>query len=145
MAKKTIKPKKPDWTPKLSGDLYCSPACGGGCTRKEYDAAMAVSQGIARRLGEGWAARVWENLGWHASAAHSSGLVTVYPNYRGVTHGRVTGYYVCLSVGGKQFTTDGRTPKDAIRKALEIGFRYGTGIMDDVHKLNADLRLVLCK
>lgn len=50
------------------GGRFCSPACGMGCTRAQYDHAQVSASELARQLGSGWVAEVWENLGWHFKA-----------------------------------------------------------------------------
>jgi hypothetical protein len=57
------------WTPKLQGDVFCSPACGGGCKKADFDRANEVAKALASMMGHGWAPRVWENLGWHFEVA----------------------------------------------------------------------------
>jgi hypothetical protein len=97
------------WTPVSRGGLYCSPACGAGCTRKEYDRAVRDADRLVRRLrGSGWRAEVWENLGWHFRAV--SGTVQVTGDRRG-EGGRLR--YTCLisddvdrSQGGSVLWTD---------------------------------------
>lgn len=74
----TLPPLVPDkWTPKLSGTVYCSPACGGGCTKADFDKATTSAQHLANRLGHGWFAHVWENLGWHWEANKRRAGVTL--------------------------------------------------------------------
>lgn len=54
------------WTPQAQrGGIYCSPRCGGKCTREAYDLAVQRSAEIVAQLGDGWKANIWENLGWH--------------------------------------------------------------------------------
>jgi hypothetical protein len=54
------------WVPqRLPGGIYCSPRCGGGCTKAKYDRATKDAAVLCARLGDGWHPRVWENLGWH--------------------------------------------------------------------------------
>ena len=53
------------WTPRLNGDVYCSPACGFCCKKADFDRATERAQAIAKMLGGGWEPRVWENGGWH--------------------------------------------------------------------------------
>lgn len=53
------------WIPQLRGAIYCSPACGHGCTFEAFDRAYEQATTLATRLGRGWTPRVWENLGWH--------------------------------------------------------------------------------
>lgn len=86
-AKTTEAPAR-DWKPRRSGLLYCSPACGGGCTREAYLQARIASEKLAGEMGNGWKSRVWENLGWHWEikspctrvriSAHKSGRKTYY-------------------------------------------------------------------
>lgn len=58
-----------DWNPVADGERYCSPACGRGCTREEYDAARKGAQELREQLpGDAWKPVVWENLGWHYAA-----------------------------------------------------------------------------
>jgi hypothetical protein len=53
------------YMPIRKGDIYCSPACGMGCTHADFEKAVFASQALAAELGAGWATRVWDNLGWH--------------------------------------------------------------------------------
>lgn len=64
MKTKTIKDH--GWTPVLKGRIYCSPRCGGGCTKAEHDMAHREANATLRKLKtRGWEVRVWENIGWH--------------------------------------------------------------------------------
>lgn len=54
-----------DWTPRRRGPIYCSPVCGSDCTWAAYQSALKLSAALAKRLGKGWDAHVWENCGWH--------------------------------------------------------------------------------
>ena len=40
-----------EWTPVLNGDLFCSPRCGCGCTKAEYDLACESANALAARMG----------------------------------------------------------------------------------------------
>lgn len=53
------------WTPILNGEVFCSPACGSGCKREDYDRAVLGANTLAAIMGYGWETRIWENLGWH--------------------------------------------------------------------------------
>lgn len=66
--------KSLSWTPQRRGLVFCSPACGRGCKIMEYDRALLRGNELAARMGEGWTARVWENLGWHFDVYSPDGL-----------------------------------------------------------------------
>ena len=60
------------WTPRLYLEkgrrVFCSEVCGGGyttCSLKAYKDAIALSNAAVRRMGPGWKAVPFENLGWH--------------------------------------------------------------------------------
>jgi hypothetical protein len=56
------------WTPVLNGEIYCSPRCGGCCTKAAHDRAQEQAAALCATLGAGWMPRVWENLGWYCEA-----------------------------------------------------------------------------
>ena len=64
------------WTPKLAGEIFCSPACGANCTKKNFDEATESARVLASQLGYGWEPRVWENMGWHFEAAKRGATVS---------------------------------------------------------------------
>jgi hypothetical protein len=65
------------WTPVLRGKTYCSPACGCGCKKLDFDQATRDAARLVEGLeGAGWRADVWESVGWHFRAV--SGPVQVY-------------------------------------------------------------------
>ena len=70
-----------EWTPVLGGDLFCSPRCGSGCTKAQYDLACESANALAARMGYRWEAEVWENGGWIYSV--KNGPATVTPEYDG--------------------------------------------------------------
>lgn len=72
-------PFEKKWTPVRRGPLFCSPACGRGCTGEEYKAARTKAALLCRILGDGWEPRVTENLGWHYDAIALGGLLVVNP------------------------------------------------------------------
>lgn len=55
------------WKPVKRGKLYCSPACGGGCTRAAFRAACDAAEACCLKMDrvDLWEIHVWENLGWH--------------------------------------------------------------------------------
>lgn len=69
------------WTPKLNGEIYCSPACGFGCKKADFDRAFALANALAVNLGPGWQPKVWENGGWYWEV--KKGAATVSPEEDG--------------------------------------------------------------
>ena len=70
-----------EWTPVLDGDLFCSPRCGCGCTKAEYDLACESANALAARMGYRWEIEVWENCGWHYCVMN--GPATITPEHGG--------------------------------------------------------------
>jgi hypothetical protein len=71
------KKKDLSWIPVLRGNTYCSPACGNGCTKSEYDLAVKGGKELQKRLvGSNWKIHIMENLGWFFYA--TSGPLQVY-------------------------------------------------------------------
>lgn len=68
------------WIPVLKGNVYCSPRCGGRCKHSDFLKVTEMAKALALELGSGWKPRVWENLGWHASAEHRTVNAAVHPN-----------------------------------------------------------------
>lgn len=104
---------KQDWTPRRRGRLYCSPACGGGCTHAAFTKATRSAQALAERLGPKWKPRVWENLGWHFSAASDVGEVHDHGSNLGARR-----FWADLKADGSQFEAEGSTPEVAIENAI---------------------------
>lgn len=99
------------WIPVRSGRRYCSPACGRGCTIEEHRDATRRALAIVKSLGLGWAGRVSENLGWHASAEYRGGATIVsFNNY----------YRKSFSafVARGQFAATAATPRRALKLAV---------------------------
>lgn len=98
------------WKPQRRGKAYCSPACGFGCTWEAYQLAVKQSAALARRLGKGWRARIWENGNWYWSVNDSTEVIaihaygkkkyTAYVNHRNGTSGN--------------FVVEGTTPHKAV-------------------------------
>ena len=98
------------WKPKLNGEQYCSPACGAGCTIQEHDRAVRDAHRLARRLGDKWTMRVWENLGWHYTAVSPCGQLEIY-------HFGKNRFWADFH-GPRQVEATGPTPHAALRKVL---------------------------
>lgn len=112
----------PDWKPRLRGAIYCSPACGGRCTRQAYLQAVRNAATLVVTLkGDGWEPVVIENQGWHYRAI--SGPIQVYPS-------PATGKFWCMigsepkdNAGGSGLWTPDKIrhfkdPNRAVRDAL---------------------------
>lgn len=98
----------------------CAKWCGRGCTHAEYEAARAGATALAKRLGPGWKANVWENLGWHYSAVSRRGFVKVHPN---IQRGRIASYTAFIgekNFPGGRFAEHGSTPEKAIAASRKV-------------------------
>jgi hypothetical protein len=93
---------KLSWKPVRKGQVYCAPACGGGCTWAAHQQAWERARELCDRLGPGWKPHVWENLDWHYQAVFGkpvceghAGLIEVTVSH----HGARSTYTVCLQTG----------------------------------------------
>lgn len=95
------------WTPVRNGSLFCSPACGRGCTSEEHHLASAVASATAAAIG--WRAEVWENLGWHWAVVSPDGRLKVHPGWGG-------GFLALLGTPGPGgcWSAHGRTVQEAV-------------------------------
>jgi len=114
--------KELSWKPRVRGDVYCSPACGRGCTRAEYQHADKMADKLVIQLGVGWRARVWENLGWHYEA--KAGEWSVYPS----------GDRMFLASNG-QFGAAADTPAEAVAAARAAVIEAAKKLMDSARAL----------
>ena len=94
------------WDPVRNGEIYCSSACGGGCTIDSYLQAVENANHLCKELGPGWVPRVWENLGWHYSAKSANDQVEVHET-------RYTGGVHYTAYAGEK-ADNGDTPREAI-------------------------------
>lgn len=100
-----------NWAPKRHGAIYCSSACGGGCTWAAYRAAKKAAKDLCARMDtSGWEPRVHENLGWHWGIVN--GLLEVWPASK-LGHYLVgfTGGTPCEVHVGREF----KDPNDAVK------------------------------
>lgn len=71
-------------TPVLNGEVFCSPACGYGCKKKDYDLAVERAAALVKSLGVPWVPKVWESGKWHSGAfivgEEHARQVLCYPN-----------------------------------------------------------------
>lgn len=117
-----------DDEPRLVGNVYCSPSCGRGCTIHEYEQAVQEAESMAYSLGKPFKPRVWENLGWHASAdaeLECGTFVSVY-----------TGYHALIGshqhAGWSQGCGDTKeTPQQALRSAWQHLVDYLHNVPED--------------
>ena len=105
-----------DWEPVNKDETYCAPACGRGCTSREYDIATARAEVLARTLGLDWTSRVWENLGWHYEVRSPCGRLSVHP-------GSGASFIAFLGepdgIGGR-WAEHGDTPQEAIDATVAV-------------------------
>lgn len=103
--------------PVARGDRYCSPACGRGCTKAEYDAAVAGGAALARQLGVGWRPQVWEHLGWHHRAISPDGRLKVHPSAVADTY---VAYLGSKGQSGGRWSEHGKTPQGAVDEVRRV-------------------------
>jgi hypothetical protein len=107
------------WTPLARGLLYCSPACGAGCTRAAFDRAVRRGDALAKRLGPGWTSHVWENMGWFYMARSACGRWRVSPvTYGGKRKGYIAGVGEADSPGCRWRHQYGATAEAALAAAM---------------------------
>lgn len=86
-----------DWTPVRKGAIFCSPACGGGCKREDYEIAIIKANALAKRctkeIGGEWVIHVHENLGWHWSVIQKKTNIKI-------SKGGYGNYYAAAFAGG---------------------------------------------
>ena len=111
--------------------VFCSPKCGHRCTKARHDLAWQRARALAKRLGDGWEPRVWENMGWHYDVKKADcisvkeywprvyddssaieKLAALVPESYTVFLHEVGGH------GGGRWTGRGSTPEEAIADAL---------------------------
>lgn len=95
---------------------FCSPSCGFQCRKAAFDRAMCEADLLAKRMGPGWVAEVWENCGWHFKA--SKGVCGVYAVTKGSA---IAGTYSISSYMANfnhTFVAHGDTPLAAVEKAV---------------------------
>jgi hypothetical protein len=137
------------WTPVLSANrvYYCSPRCGGGkwCRREWYEAAVRNAETLATRMGEGWQAKVWENLGWHYSVTKGAATIHVSENRRKPfdppTGYPVDGYSAWISPGvtvgnqSVQFIETAETPEDALGFATQAARTFVSRLTESLAEI----------
>lgn len=99
------------------GGVFCSPrGCGARCTRAAYEEAVRDSDALAARMGAGWYAEVWENLGWHWHVCKGGLTMAEYC----VTLTQYGDHYsAAFEIFGLNFKTSAATPEDALGFLLQ--------------------------
>jgi hypothetical protein len=128
---------KDRWQPVLKRGLYCSPACGRGCTKKEYDRLRQFGRRIAAGLGSGWMIRMHENLGWFMEVISPCGRIRVGPDYdynkKKAGLPKLCGYYANITEPndlGILYSAHQDTPLEAVRVVIK-------NAQDDLRKRGA--------
>ena len=118
----------------LSADglIYCAPWCGGRCKKADFDQATTAAA-LAKRLGAGWKAEVWENLGWHWRVER--GGAQIYGPSPGT---RDTRFMVMLNVGGTQFVAHADEAEDALGFAVQDARTLVSKIEEDLRSLSEE-------
>lgn len=135
------KPKVDRWIAVRRGDIYCAPACGGGCTHAAFVKANADAKNLCAELEQttgikGWTTHVWENLGWHHKAVSSCGRVKVHPFGDG-SKGATAFLGAADSPGGK-WAEQASTPAAAVRKVMAVAQRELAGIGAVLHGFDGE-------
>lgn len=125
---------KRDWTPVRRGKTFCSPACGGKCTKAAHDEAQRKAKELAARLGPGWRPRVWENLDWYWDVRY------VFPDgelkVRDESRYKGPRYSAWLEAKGFQRIEHHNDPQKAVRRVVAKGhehLQYIAGIVTSAH------------
>lgn len=124
------------WTPVARGLTYCAPACGFGCTLAAFHDAVAAAEKLAARVGNGFAPRVWENLGWHYEIVKGTS-----PGFPGmplvsVSEPRAGRFIVFLNTS-PQFVEEASDPLDGVGFAIQRARTM-------VRRVENDVASILC-
>lgn len=122
-----IAAEKKAWTPVRRQDgTYCSPRCGGKCTKAAHDEAQRKGKDLAKRMGRGWRARIWENCMWHYSVVFDIDGVEVSihhghePGKAREAHREGVDEYTCYLNTTPQFITKDADPREAFSQARQM-------------------------
>ena len=99
-----------DWKPRLRGANYCSPACGGNCTKADYEAVVAQAAKAVKLLGPGWEPHVWESFGWFYDVRYGGTTVSGIKTY--------TAFINDVPGGGGIWAEHGNSPREALCNAI---------------------------
>jgi hypothetical protein len=119
-----------NWKPVRKGAIFCSPACGGGCTRADYLRAVQGAKQMRNQLrGHGWQVVTVEGDSWNVKAA--SGPLTILSDYRG-KGGKVR--YACSMGGNLPGYVTFDEPNEAVEYTVNhciAGADMGLGMLFD--------------
>ena len=69
------------WKARHKGKIYCAPACGRGCTYKEYLRSHKLADRLVKKcekeVGGKWKKYIHENQGWHYSVSLVNGNINI--------------------------------------------------------------------
>jgi hypothetical protein len=113
-----------NWKPRRRGLIYCSSACGSGCTHADYLLAHQEARETIRKLKtKGWKARIWENMGWHwclvntlcGMSLHNNGKFwTMINSEKESSHGD----------NGVNFSRNHSDPNKAVAEQIKLALPY---------------------
>lgn len=98
--------------PRLRGAIYCSPWCGGNCTKASFDSVTERAEKLAKHMGPGWRPIVHENLGWHGRVVKGREALAE------ITFDRKRDGYTAWVQTRPQFIVRGTNAKAALAEAL---------------------------
>lgn len=117
MAKKAL-----SWTPVKRGKIYCSPACGGGCTaaahREATEKGRVLAEILSEAIGGTWTFRVWENLGWYYKALSPNKCIKVSPSQQ-----HYHAFIGSSASPGGHWVEPGTTPELAVLQVIAVARR----------------------
>lgn len=125
---------KLSWKPKRSHsstgryDVYCSPACGHGCLRSDYEKAVLAAVDLAMFHLEGdWIPEVVENFGWHWKVTKGKAEIRLMPSGKN---------YSCHLNTQPPRSCSGPTPQAALDMALSQARTALTTLQEDIKELS---------
>lgn len=89
-----------------------------GNTRAAFIQARRDGLALAKRMGNGWNAEVWENLGWHYMVRSPCGRIQLHASkYDGKIHGYNAYLHKAGETGGI-WSESGDTPQVAVKRTV---------------------------
>jgi len=91
--------------------------------------ATAKGKEMVERLGAGWEARVWENLGWHAAAHKHNVAVFWHPrgnSYSTLVSSKASSSGTGLTAWSQATNKDYADPRESVRAAVTAVNNYIT-------------------